>query len=250
MQLDSLKVLQDENASMNSLSCSQSSQLKLVTNLPSPVVGLLQQQQQQQQPPHTNKVYKNHEYVAVAPHGEDQEQPCGCVAVRKLKNTRMARHISGNYKCPSCDVVNKQQQKALLKEVKQVVMEADADIWVFVEFPLQMPDAMQAAQVHRSTPNLVKCKPRRADVMLVADNATSLEQVLVIELDGSSHDAHPPAQGRTWLEAREEAEKGERVKNTICRQLGLKLFRLKRKDMHDSAAATRARLHSAVQQIL
>jgi hypothetical protein len=218
--------MQDENASKHSR------KLKLLTALPAPVLQLLQQST-----PQPNYTFKNEEYVAVMAHGGGGEFPCGCVAVRKLKTTSRSRLVMNDqdactYKCPMCDASSRKEQKHLLDVLKHLLEQLAHRVWVFVEFPLQDPCNMKAAQIASKAKSQGKAQhPKKADVVVVPEDARSVQQVLVIELDGSSHSTKPFCYGMTGEEGREANRHAEARKNRICSWLGLDVFRLSKSDI-------------------
>lgn len=204
------------------------------------------------QKPTPGHTFRDSEHVAVFPTGLTHGQACGCTSVKKLKSMKGP----AAYKCPACDCCKKAEQQKLLEIVKDIVHAQQESIWVFVEFPLLTPEHVQYMKKTAYQKNKRKSKaradqkPRRADVLLVPEDATSRDQVLVIELDGKSHDDDPFQFGQSREQARAGQERQDIAKNRICADLGMKQFRFKGKELRERRTRTLESLETAIRSIV
>ena len=145
---------------------------------------------------------------------------CGCVLVRKKKNTKASKDgATGYYKCSVCEQKRgrNQVEVSMLNRVKALLKHRQEHVVVCCQFPL-------GCQIPKSL--------RRCDVVLVPLCAQQKHQLIGLELDGTDH-AHKPRQnGLGKCEAYNRTVDMDNAKRQEVHAAGMRFTRVSVLDMH------------------
>lgn len=152
-------------------------------------------------PPRTFAEFDTGQHVAVA------AAPCGCLLVRKKEWNQTRPCNDGKYVCSVCEQKGGRnvQECHMLEKVRCVVWARAEEFVICVQMPLH------------ST---------RCDVVLVPLHATTVQQLTVLELDGTDH-AHKPRQyGKGFNESFNAAARRDAMKAKLVRDEGMQFMRI------------------------
>lgn len=150
---------------------------------------------------------------------------CGCLLVRSRKYTRRRLLADGVYTCSVCEQKKGRnvQECHMLDEVKKVVQSRDEGYVICVQVPLA---------------------GTRCDVVLLPLHATSVSQLLVLELDGVDHEHKPRQYGMSLDESFNASVDRDNMKARLVRDTGMQFARIGWSDMNAECPVWVTHLHA------